>query len=311
MQKKKNIRLLIALSLVIAAITTLQLFKRTNSNLGVEKTIFQLEDQQEITDVYLSSELLENHFKFQNGHWELNDTLLLDQSMRDVFFSVLSKVEIRKPVVESSKDSLANFLKTNGTRAIITFGEDVIKDYWVGGNPELEVTWIMDNQNQVPYQVHIPGYQSYLAGIFTVPDTDWRSRFIFNLNFALLKGIEIEYPTSGEKLVMNYGNSFFSIPGVRADSTKIANFLDNLAFLQADRFLSSDELIDEYENLVNDNLVFATVKMIRVSGDTNSITFYNHQPGKRFILAQVDDSSFAVFNYERIKAIFKTKSDFE
>ena len=134
MQKTKNIRLLVALALSIAVIIILQFSKREGNNLGVEKTIFQLHDQQEITDVYLKSTQAENHFKFQNGHWELNDTLLLDQSMRDVFFSVLSKVEIRKPVVASAKDSLVNFLLSSGVQTIITFGDETIKDYRVGGN---------------------------------------------------------------------------------------------------------------------------------------------------------------------------------
>ena len=271
MQKKKNIRLLIILSLMIAAILLLQFSKPNNSNLGVEKTIFQLDNQQEITDVYLNNEMVENHFQYQNGHWALNDTLLLDQSMRDVFFSVLSKVEIRKPVAESVNDSLISFLKSSGTRARITFGDDIIKDYWVAGNQELEVSWMMDSQKQVPYQVHIPGYQSYLAGIFSVPAKDWRSRFIFNLNFALLKNIEIEYPESGAILEMNYYNSFFSIPGVSADSTKIADFLDNLAFLQADRFIETTELDSEYNSLLENKLIYATIKLNKISGEEKSI----------------------------------------
>lgn len=311
MQKSKNIRLLTALSFIIAAIIFLQFSKRNSSNLGVEKTIFQLHDQQEITDVYLNSEQVENHFKFQNGHWALNDTLLLDQSMRDVFFSVLSKVEIRKPVIESTKDSLVNFLLRTGVHTIITYGGEIIKEYWVGGNTELEISWIMDSQNQIPYQVHIPGYQSYLAGIFNVPAKDWRSRFIFNLNFALLKNIEIEYAESGERLELNYANSFFSIPGVAADSTKIANFLDNLAFLQADQFIEKNESGNEYDSLLKNNLVYATIKLKKISGDDKSITFYKNLPNKNFILAKIDDGSLALFNYERIKGLFKTSNDFE
>jgi hypothetical protein len=310
MQKKQNIRLLIVLSFMIVAILLLQFSKRSSSNLGIERNIFQLDDQQEITDVYLQSERLENHFKFQNGRWALNDTLLLDQSMRDVFFSVLSKVEVRKPVVASAKDSLVNLLKSSGTRTRITFGDETIRDYWVGGNQELELSWMMDSQKQIPYQVHIPGYQSYLAGIFSVPATDWRSRFIFNLNFALLKNIAIEYAGSDEKLRLNYSNSFFTIPGTDTDSLKVANFLDNLAFLQADRFIETNELDSEYVSLLENNLIYATIRLKKISGEDKSITFYKHLPNKRFVLAKIDDGSLALFNFERIKGIFKTSRDF-
>ena len=311
MQKKQNIRLLVLLTLVVAAIIFLQLFKRVDSNLGVEKTIFQLDDQQEITDVYLLGKNLKNHFKFQNGHWELNDTLLLDQSMRDVFFSVLSKVEIRKPVIESSQDSVVNYLKTLGVRTKITFGSEIIKEYWVGGNADLGLSWMMDSQKLIPYQVHIPGYQSYLAGIFKVPATDWRSRFIFNLNFALLQSIEVDYPESEKKLELNYSKGFFSIEGIDSDSSKIADFLDNLAFLQADRFIENDEIANEYDSLVKNKEVYAVIRLHKISGEAKSITFYNHLPDKRFILARVDDGSLALFNYERIKAIFKSGNDFD
>lgn len=296
---------------MIAVIIFLQLSKRNSSNLGVDKTIFQLHDQQEITDVYLKSRQVEIHFKFQSGRWALNDTLFLDQSMRDVFFSVLSKVEIRKPVVESAKDSLVNFLFGMGVHTTITYGDEIIKEYWVGGNQELEVSWIMDSHKQVPYQVHIPGYQSYLAGIYNVPAKDWRSRFIFNLNFALLRSIEIEYVESGETLEMNYANSFFSIPELNADSTEIANFLDNLAFLQADQFIETAELDNEYDSLLKNNLVYATISLKKISGEDKSITFYNHLQNKRFILAKIDDGSLALFDYERINGLFKTRNDFE
>jgi hypothetical protein len=170
---------------------------------------------------------------------------------------------------------------------------------------------MMDSQKQIPYQVHIPGYQSYLAGIFSVPATDWRSRFIFNLNFALLKNIAIGYPESGAILEMNYSNRFFSIPGVNADSIKIANFLDNLAFLQADRFIETNELDSEYDSLLENKVVYAIIKLNKISGEEKSITFYKYLPNKRLILAKIDDGSLALFNYERIKAIFKTSSDFD
>jgi hypothetical protein len=310
MQKKRNIRLIAILSLVIAAIFILQYNTRSTSNLGVEKSIFQLHDQQEITDVYLKNNSLENHFKYQRGRWMLNDTLLLDQSMRDVFFSVLSKVEIRKPVVESLNDSLVNYLRSFGTHTIITFGNDIIKDYWVGGNREQEVTWMMADEVQIPFQVHIPGYQSYLAGIFSVPANDWRSRFIFNLNFALLKRIKISYPDKTE-LQLNYANSFFSIPGLDADSTKVANFLDNLAFLQADQFLAEDETKVQFDSLLENNLVMATIRLEEVSGDESSITFYQKLASEQFVLAKTDDGTHCIFNYERIKGLFKTRKDFD
>ena len=311
MQKKKNIRLLLALIMVVTVVTLLHYAKSINDNLGVEKTIFQLADQQEITDVFLESAHAKTHFKYQKGRWTLNDTLFLDQSMRDVFFSVLSRIEVQKPVPQLLKDSIVSYLKTSGVKATITFGDEVISEYWIGGNKELEISWAMDSKDEIPYQVHIAGYQSYIAGIFDVPVTDWRSRFVFNINFALLHKIEIEYAKTEENLELYYKNNFFEVPDIIADSTKIANFLDRLAYLQADSFIEQNKITDEYDSLIQNRALFATLKMIKTSGEVDSITFYQKPFDKKFIFAKTNDKSLCKFNFARIKGIFRISTDFE
>jgi hypothetical protein len=309
MQKKRNIILLSALLATLSLIAILELASNDGNGLDIDKRFYQLNPNQEITDVYLNSANESNHFKYLDGRWLLNDSLFLDQSMRDVFFSVISQLEIRRPVGSQESDSIAAYLKDEGTYAKITFGEEIIKEYWIGGNKNEQISWIM-GADMVPYQVHIPGYQSYIAGIFAVPAKDWRSRFILNLNFALIQKINLRYPTSSKNLELVFKDNFFEIPDFNADSSKVANFLDQLAYLQADQFLEASDTVSSYAGPMNAENIYATLNFTLLSGDSTKINFYE-APDDRFMIAQLDDLSLALINKRRIADLFKTRDDFD
>lgn len=306
-QKNKNIVLVAVWLVLVGTILIIELAEGDGSGTSYDRKMFQLNSQQEITDVHIKGPNLDNHFSYKDGRWRLNDSLFLDQSMRDVFFSVLSQVEVRNPVTQSGVDSINQMIQDKGVKTTIRYGSEVINEYWVSGNKEKEITYMMLD-NGTPYQVHLPGYQSYIAGIFEVPTIDWRSRFVFNTNFALLSKIEAEYPGFGEILVLNYKDHFFSIPGMLADSTKIANYLDQLAYLQADRFIPQ-RLFASSEDTEGEE-VFSQIRLYISTGDIETITFYNKPEEERFIKAKINDGSFCEFEFDRIKKVFVRQKDF-
>ncbi len=310
MQQKKNIRLLVALALTVAGILLLQLGGKRAGNLAVDKKLFQLADEQEITDVYLQGGNINNHFSYKSGRWHVNNTFLLDQSMRNVFFAILSRLEIRRPVAQSATDSIANFLLQEGIRTTITFAGDTLKDYYIGGNKNLEISWAMDSHKKVPYRVHIPGYQSYVAGIFSVPAPDWRSRFVLQVNFALITAINLSY-SNGDSLVLLATPEFFTLPGQQADSTKIAGFLDAIAFLQADQFLTPANLSDSQQRQLDEDNTFAILTIKLSTGGRERISFYHKPDNEPYMLGRLGDGTLCRFKYQRIKGIFKTPEDFD
>jgi len=310
MQRKRNQLLLVALVLVSMAIVTLELTKGNTTSSNIEKKIFQLDPQQEITDVYLDGPEQNIHFRFTDGRWTLNDSLLLDQSMRDVFFSVVSQVEVRRPVQQSVADSIEQIIKTRGTHVKISFGQEVIKDYWVAGNREEELSWMM-TEGDAPYQVHLPGYQSFVAGIFEVPTKDWRSRFLATVNFALVQNIKMEYPGKSTVLELVFQDNFYAIPGVNADSSKIANFLDQIAYLQADEFIKRDAYGGRYVALIDNDAVYSILSFKLLNGQSEEIRFYETVGNDQFRLARSADGSYCLIDKRRIAGLFKTSTDFD
>lgn len=227
MQKQKNIKLILSLGIIITIIGLLDFFKNSDNGLSVNKRKFTLDQQTVITDVNLTSITQKNILSYDNKTWVVNNKYEVDPNMRDVFFSVLSQLEIRKKVSNSRNDSIADIIKKQGVQVVISNNQYVVKEYYIWGDSELQKSFLMNEQGKC-FVVHIPGYRSYVAGIFEVPENDWRSRRVFTALFTNLNSLEINYPE--EEIEFNYKNNFFEISGMRADSAQLITSLENLLF---------------------------------------------------------------------------------
>lgn len=308
MQKQKNVRLLIILAITIILIAIFPLLNNNRDGLSVEKNLFTLNSQTVITDVLLSSNGISNKLSYIQGRWQINRKYELDPNMRDVFFSVLSQMVIRRKVAQSQRDSIANLITKNGVDVLILNNADTVKSYKIWGISESQTSYIMDTEEQ-PYIVHIPGYRSYVAGIFEVPETDWRSRRIFSALFTNLNSLKIEYPK--EDIEYRYKDSFFEIIDMDADSTQLITSLENLLFVQADKFIPLSEFEKYKVDSIRDNNPIATILATKLSGAMESVIVYNTIEEQPFYIGYTTDASFCLLNKNRLNKILRKKSDFE
>lgn len=308
MQKQKNVRLLIILAITIILIAIFPLLNNNRDGLSVEKNLFTLNSQTVITDVLLSSNGISNKLSYIQGRWQINRKYELDPNMRDVFFSVLSQMVIRRKVPQSQRDSIANLITKNGVDVLILNNADTVKSYKIWGISESQTSYIMDTEEQ-PYIVHIPGYRSYVAGIFEVPETDWRSRRIFSALFTNLNSLKIEYPK--EDIEYRYKDSFFEIIDMDADSTQLITSLENLLFVQADKFIPLSEFEKYKVDSIRDNNPIATILATKLSGAMESVIVYNTIEEQPFYIGYTTDASFCLLNKNRLNKILRKKSDFE
>ena len=308
MQKQKNIKLLISLGIVIILIALMPLLKKDNNGLSVNKKQFTLNPQTVITDVLLTSNSMSNKFSYIQGGWQVNNSYELDPNMRDVFFSVLSQMSIRREVPQSQNDSISNLIHQHGVSVDILNNADTIKSYKVWGNSDFQTSYLMDKERQ-SYIIHIPGYRSYVAGIFEVPESDWRTRRVFSAQFTNLNSLKIEY--SKEQIEYRYKDSFFEIIDISADSTQLITSLENLLFLQTDQFLLSSDHDKYYVDSLSNTSPIATISTVKLSGASESAIIYNTNEQQSFYLGLVSDSSYCLFNKTRLKKILRKKSDFE
>lgn len=308
MQRKKNIQLLVVLSVIIIIISLLPLLKDNQNGLYIDKKLFTLDQQTVITDVILTSDSSSNRLSYTNGVWQVNNLYELDPNMRDVFFSVLSQLEIRREVASSQNDSISSLSKNRGVQVSIYNNQELIKNYWILGDSTAQTSYLTDDQEQ-SYIVHIPGYRSYVAGIFNVPETDWRSRRVFSALFTNLNTLKVSY--INEDIEFRYKDSFFEIVGVHADSTKLISSLENLLFLQTDQFLDSSDTIEYVDNDVLIKNPFVSILVTKLSGAEERINLFETKQESSFYLGITTDKSYCLFNKKQFNNILVKMSDFQ
>jgi len=307
MQKQKNIRLLLILGGLITLLTLLP-FLRENSGLSIDKRQFTLDPQTVITDVVLSSKSDKNTLSYVQGKWQINNSYELDPNMRDVFFAVLSQMEIRKAWPQAQNDSLTQLIKATGTEVSILNNNELIKHYFIGGNAYSQISYLMDEEEN-GYVLHIPGYRSYVAGIFQVPTSDWRSRRIFTAQFLNLNSLKIEYPN--ESIEFRYKDSFFEVVGLKTDSTQLITSLENLLFLQTDQYLVPEEHAKYKVDSLRAQTPFVIISTTSLTGFEENVKIYNSKNSQPYYVGLATDSSYCLFNKKRLDSILIKNSDFE
>ncbi|MCF6359882.1 MAG: hypothetical protein L3J29_03875 [Cyclobacteriaceae bacterium] len=307
MQKQKNIRLLLILGGLLTLLTLIP-FLKDDSGLSIDKRQFTLDPQTVITDVILTSKESKNTLSYIQGKWQINDSYELDPNMRDVFFSVLSQMEIRKSLPQSQNDSLVQLIQLKGTEVKVLDNSELIKHYFIWGNADSQVSYIMDTENN-GYMVHIPGYRSFVAGIFQVPESDWRTRRTFTAQFLNLSSLKLKYPT--DSIEFRYKDGFFEITDVNADSTQLITSLENLLFLQTDQYLVPEEYAKYEVDSLIEQTPFVKIFTTTLVGMTETIKVFDTPNKQPYYLALATDSTYCLLNKKQLNQILVKKSNFE
>ena len=308
-QKRKNITLLIILLLLSATTVLVYISGGKTNRIDVDERLFALGENTVITTVLIQGPDVNNHFEYVGQTWIVNDKYEMDISMRDVLFAVLSQAEIRRPVPREIRDSVSSKLKSRGIKVIIQNGQELIQEFLVGGNNQKTNTYFMSPIDDVPYIMVIPGYQSYIAGIFEVKENDWRNRFIISVNWTNLKTVQIDYLNDpGQYYELRYTDDFFKIDGQpELDSAKVLDYIEELSLIQVNKFLGENE-IKKYDSLAS------TSPVIRISiesiGDNYNLEFFPRLTGDRYQLARFNHSNLVLFNQAVLNILLKKAEDF-
>jgi len=244
MQENRNIRLLILLGVSILALMFLLYISTNTSSTSVDKQLFKVDDQTNISKVVIKpvvGEPVELHFA--NGKWRVNNVFDADQQMIKILFATLLQTEPRREVAASIQDSVSNHIKNTGREIQLYDGENLVKQFWVGGNNRKTETYFQ-MPDGVPYVVQIPGYRLYIASVFELPAIEWRDKWIFNFNWQNFKSLTATFHNQQkEDFAIAMQQTFFGISGMpEADTAKLNNYLDAVSLVQANRFIVKGEL---------------------------------------------------------------------
>ena len=315
-QQNKNITLLVILGLLSATSIILGITEVSTTNTLSNKKFFSIQDTSKIDQIIIGpAETAQENIRLDkvDGTWMLNKKMKAEQNIVKILLSILKDAEVTRDVPISQQKEMSEYIQGNGFFVEI-FGEGkVVNSFYAGGNKNKTVSYMMDARAEKVSVVSIPGYQSYVAGIFEIPLNDWRDRLILSTNWRTLQNLNIKYTEYPEyNLSIKFNNNFLYVEGIQAlDTAKMMNFIEAYHSIQADRFLEKGQN-EHYDSLLKTPAT-VTLSIDDINPDNSKrIYFYPLLQNDPMMLAYVkEDEQMILFEAQRIQKLFAVKGDFE
>lgn len=312
-QRNKNITLLIIAGCLLACSIVLS-FTGEYSTSTLENTgVFSVADTSRVDQITIEAGAEKILLKKNALGWTLNEKENAEKNIVRVLLAVLKDMEVVRLVPDSRVEDITDYIMEEGKKITVSGQNQVLQQFLVAGNENKTITYMMAESQGTPMVVNIPGYDSYVAGIFEIPANDWRDRTVMDTNWRTLKKLEIAYAQFPEYNVsIEFRNTFLTVEGIeKLDTAKMMGYINQFYQLQADKFIYKDS------NPIYDSLA-ATPTTVSISiedirqDNSKTINFYPIVNDEPMMLAHIEeDDQLVLFEAARIQGLFGIKSDFE
>ena len=184
-----------------------------------------------------------------------------------------------------------------------------MKDFEVAGDIGSGITFYRAEAGSPVYLMEIPGYRSYISGIFELDANGWRYPRVFDFNWGNLKDVSVIYPErESDGFDVSFKEGFFGVEQLqKTDTTLIADFLDDVSLLYVNDFLFESD-VSEYDSLRDRVVARITVRDVGDRGYMMEVL--ETLPGKSEILIRIDSSEYALANFDALRRILRPRRYF-
>jgi hypothetical protein len=307
MQEKRNKRLFILLLTLTAVTVSFVWFGNREQTQDVDKNLFRVEGLETIDKVLLESDSGKVALNFNGSRWRVNDRYDADRNMITVLMATLREAEPRRPVAASLTDSLSQLLEKKGIRISLFRGQDLIRNFYAGGNSSKTQSYFKDPETGGIYLVTIPGYRVYVSGIMELDENGWRDKYIFGfMNGRTFQGLNAEFPSKpSENFTVALQNDLYGINGLaKTDTARLYTYLDNVLSLTADEYLKPSTLNDSLLTLKPQVIITVT----DIASRKYSLRLYRSVNNQ--IPAIFNENQAILFDPRKIQPLVRPKSFF-
>lgn len=299
MKNKTRITILFVL-LVLNAL--LFFFGNKGRDVSFDEDLFAVTDTAGVTSVHIAGVEGEvvNLAEAKDG-WQVNETYQADEGLMRVLLSILNRVQVKKPV---------DLIVPDDAVEVGVSGADPMSLY-VWGNPTKTRTFFSLKDSDEAYEVAIPGYNEYIAGIFELNTDQWRDRLIMNESWRTIQELRLDYTASEEKdFSIVFDQDFYKMEKVeQMDSSAVVDYLNQFQYFQTNEWVSSGRF-PKYDSL-SKTPPMATLKIESINSDRPiSLDIYSRLPGDRFYLLSNQHGDLFVVDQGRVSNVLKRPEDF-
>ncbi|MEQ8927217.1 MAG: hypothetical protein RLO81_15455 [Fulvivirga sp.] len=304
MQKKKNIRLLILLVTAIIVTVITYVLVQPKSGISLDKSLFSYGQTVDLNKVVFDSNP-DVTLEFSRNTWLVNSSYSADPQRINVLFAILSQVSVRREVASNELAGVDSLMNTKGTQVKFYSDNNMVKSFYVVGDEGRAVTY-MSEDKQTYYLVEIPGYKSYLAGIFLLDVNGWRNPLVFDLNWANLANVQVSYPQNpGNNLAITFNERSLSLVGMsNADSSKLTDLIDDISLMYVNDYLFESEVVDSLTTELN-----AKISVSDIARNTYTLEVYGQNSSQQYLVRK-DSLHYALMEPNLVRRVTKPKSYF-
>ncbi|MEW6469671.1 MAG: hypothetical protein AB1458_12140 [Bacteroidota bacterium] len=228
---KKN-RIAVIVLLLLTGISLWIVFQEKSGTISGEQKDFAVEDTASITKIHMKDKAgKEVTLERAGDRWIVNGKYNARPDGINLLLSTVRALKVRNPAPKRAQNTIVKDLATGAKKISIYSGDKLIKAYYMGtetqdmeGNYMLMVDPETGENADMPFVVHIPGFQGYLSPRFFLGEQEWRDREVFRYKYADLKSIKVDYYNSQDSsfVINSLGDNTFEL--LDAKGNRIADF---------------------------------------------------------------------------------------
>ncbi len=200
--KKTNL-ILLALLAIVGSIGAWYLLSKEDTNLEGYDFHFAVKDTADIGKIFIADRTGKTVTltRENNVKWLVGNKYEVQPDMIKTLLETINQVELKFRLPRNAVSSVVKDIATEGIKVeIYSKNGSALRSFYVGGSTSDDrgTFMMMENSNE-PYVMHIPGFQGMLRPRFQMEEQDWRDRFVFKLQPQDIKVVSIEYPNQQAK----------------------------------------------------------------------------------------------------------------
>jgi hypothetical protein len=311
-QRRKNVKLIISLGALVIVAVALHLGVNPKNGTFSNSDLLSVQDTATVDNISIVSAKSAVQLRKTEGGWMLNSQYKAETQMVTVLLAVLKEMRVSRRVPNTEMQNVAEKLRKNGYLVTVSGGEKVVESFYAVGNETKTISYLKPKDEDTPVIVNIPGYESYVAGIFEITSNDWRNRTVLSTSWRSLKKLFVQYTQFPQhNFEIAFDSDFLRVKNVdNLDTAAMIQYVGHFYAFQADRYLEKGAN-QRYDSLLQTP---ATVKIsildIRPE-NSKTISFYPSLPNDPMMCAYVhEDQQAILLDSRRIQPIFAVRADF-
>ncbi|MBK7388020.1 MAG: DUF4340 domain-containing protein [Bacteroidetes bacterium] len=213
--------------------------------------------------------------------WILNDKMDARPDAINTLLTTLKSLEVRSPVGKNAYNNVMKAIAAKGIKVEIYTAEGISKTIYVGGPTQDQLGTFMYLENSdLPFIIHIPGFDGYLTTRFIVKETDWIVKKVFRLADGELKSLKV---TDREReasiyAIENNGNGTYRMsdesgnPINEVSQDKIISYLQFFSSINYE--MEEMSLSQHQRDSIRAAVPFRSITLIKNDGTSTSIDLW-------------------------------------